>query len=189
VSAVNVQDKRFRVIETPRLSLHPLQQSDAVFYTSLFTDSELMRQIGAPLTREAADAAFWTTMKMMQGVPPRAWLWRAEERGSCDIVGLVGIVMHQGMPEIGSIIVTSQQLRGYAYESLAAVRDTGFQALGLVSLFGRQQQENQRSIGLMTKLGFRQVPGLTGRIHWRMDRDDLVECAGGFLKPAPAVRT
>ena len=187
MSAVSAQEHRLRVIETSRLHLHPLQQSDAAFYRDLFTDAELMRQIGAPLTRDAADAAFRTSMKMMQGVPPRAWLWRAEERGSCDIVGLVGIVMHQGMPEIGSMIVTPQQRRGYAYESLSAVRDHGFQAVGLVSLFGRQQQKNQRSIGLMTKLGFRQVPGLTGRIHWRMDRDDWVEYAGGFLKPAPAV--
>jgi RimJ/RimL family protein N-acetyltransferase len=79
--------------------------------------------------------------------------------------------MQQGMPEIGAMIVVSKQGSGYAYESLAAVRDIGFGDLGLASLFGRQQPENVRSIGLMLKLGFRQVSGSPDLINWRIDHE------------------
>lgn len=102
---------------------------------------------------------------------PSAWLWMASKRETEEEVGLVGLVVREGLPEIGSIIVSSQQGLGYAFEALACVRDEGFGYFGLPAQYGYQLTSNQRSIGLMLKLGFERVPIGTDRIQWRLDRE------------------
>ena len=115
---------------------------------------------------------------MMEQAAPTAWLWMVSERSTGDEVGLVGLVTRDGKPEIGSIIVSRQQGKGYAYEALACVRDEGFQHLGLDGQFGCQLPINRRSIGLMQKLGFDQVPGRPDRIHWYLSRATWAQSLG-----------
>ena len=159
-----------RALTTRRLSLRPLQASDAPRYCAWFGDPELMEHAGAPLDAEASVRAFRASLAMMEQATPTAWLWVATELATGEDVGLVGLVTREGMPEIGSIIVRSQQGKGYAYEALACVRDEGFRHLRLPAQFGCQLPANHRSIGLMHKLGFNQVPGLPERIHWYLSR-------------------
>ena len=161
---------RARVLSTPRLSLQPLQASDMSRYCAWFGDAELMEHAGARLGTEAARRAFRASLAMMNQPVPRAWLWVATERATGEDVGLMGLVTTSDVPAIGSIIVTPPQGRGFAYEALACIRDEGFRRLGMSVQSGCQLPTNLRSIGLMDKLGFKQVPGRPDRIHWHLDR-------------------
>lgn len=140
-----------------------------------------MEHAGAPLDPETAARAFRASLAMMEQAAPTAWLWVATELETDEEVGLVGLVTREGMPEIGSIIVSPQQGKGYAYEALACIRDEGFQHLGLVAQFGCQLPVNHRSIGLMHKLGFEQVQGRPDRIHWHLSRATWAKGLGSSI--------
>ena len=158
---------------TARLSLRPLHAMDEALYCAWFTDPVLMAHIGPPLDAAQAARAFHASLRMTGLQLPTAWLWIASARDdgtTAGLVGLVGLVTRDGLPEIGSVIVPSQQGKGFAYEALSRVRDEGFVRLGLPAQYGCQLPSNARSIGLMLKLGFRQVPGRPDRIHWQLDR-------------------
>jgi [ribosomal protein S5]-alanine N-acetyltransferase len=155
---------------TARLSLRPLHATDEALYCAWFTDPVLMAHIGPPLDAAQAARAFHASLGMTDLQLPTAWLWIASTREDGATVGLVGLVTRDGLPEIGSVIVPSQQGKGFAYEALSRVRDEGFGRLGLPAQYGCQLPSNARSIGLMLKLGFRQVPGRSDRIHWQLDR-------------------
>ena len=158
-------------VGTTRLFLHPLRERDEADYCAWFSDPLLMAHIGAPLDHSQAQRAFRASLAMMRNPKPSAWLWRASTREADDTVGLVGLVVREGLPEIGSVIVPSQQGKGYAYEALSRVRDEGFARLGLPAQYGCQLPSNHRSIGLMNKLGFQQMSGRQDRIHWHLSRD------------------
>jgi ribosomal-protein-alanine N-acetyltransferase len=165
------------VLATARLKLRPLNLEDEALYCAWFTDPVLMEHVGPPLAPTQARGAFHASLGMMERPVPTAWLWIASTREE-DTVGLVGLVTREGLPEIGSVIVREQQGRGYAYEALSEIRDQGFGRLGLSAQYGCQLPSNVRSIGLMHKLGFRQVPGRVDRIHWHMTRDDWAHRLG-----------
>lgn len=160
---------------TTRLVLRPLQESDESDYCALFTDASLMEHVGGALTSARAAQAFRASLSMMGAPAPRAWLWRVALPVSHRDVGLVGLVEREGLPEIGAIIVEAQQGKGYAFEALERVRDEGFTSCGLTIQSGRQMPSNFRSVGLMLKLGFRQVQGQRDRIEWRLDREDWLK--------------
>ena len=174
----NTSSVALPTLVTSRLSLRPLHAADEPLYCAWFSDAALMEHVGPPLGTAQAGRAFHASLRMMDLAVPTAWLWIASTRREGDTVGLVGLVTREGLPEIGSVIVREQQGKGYAYEALSQVRDHGFLKLGLAEQCGCQLPSNARSIGLMNKLGFSQVPGRTDRIHWHLARDDWTRRRG-----------
>lgn len=153
-----------------KLYLRPLIALDEARYVSLFTDPEIMEHVGSPMGKIDAASAFSATLGMMSKSPPDAWLWIACDRTGGQEVGLFGLVMREGRYEIGAMVLEEHQGRGFAYEALSCVRDFGFAQLRLAAQFGRQLASNRRSVGLMLKLGFEQVPDGPRSVHWQLDR-------------------
>lgn len=154
-----------------RLRLRPLSVADEERYVALFTTPSIMDHVGPTLSRPAASLAFRNSIEMMVKQVPEAWLWFACTGYRAKDAGLFGLVIREGRPEIGAMVVRDQQGKGFAYEALSCVRDYGFVQLNLSSQFGRQLASNQRSIGLMLKLGFNRIPDRSQHVHWRLDRD------------------
>src|SRR5438046_2048074 len=115
-------------LETDRLTLRMLRESDFDAYAEMCGDAEVMRYIGdgQPMVRPMA----WRNLAQMVG----HWslrgygLWAVEERSSGVLVGRIGFWNPEGWPgfELGWMLRRSFWGRGYATEAArAALRGAG----------------------------------------------------------------
>lgn len=145
--------------ETERLLMRPLSAKDQALYCACYTDPLLMQHIGEPLTEEAALRSFTTTMKISAGFPPRGFTWAMQEKPTGIAVGLLAMVCDKAEPapvtaELGTIMLSNFQNRGYTSEALRELADTVFSLTSLTALFVKHKSQNSAVTGVMTKLGY-----------------------------------
>jgi ribosomal-protein-alanine N-acetyltransferase len=156
------------VIETPRLRLRPLAESDAAdLYRAVDSDPEVT------WLREAKSEEESRT-----GVRYRLDHWRAHgfgqlaavERESGVFLGRCGLEHLEGGPdvELGYYFGRAAWGKGYATEAAAAVLAWGFDDLGLDRIVAVVRPFNDASKRVLGKLGFRYVgPGH----HYEVDTE------------------
>ena len=115
--------------DTQRLHLRPLGEGDEALYCHLYTDPELMRHIGTPLSAEAARRSFGVACRQARrdGAPAQRWV--VAERGLPDGIGLLGLVPDEGVAdtaEVGLMLLADRRQRGLAAEAIGAVADRVF---------------------------------------------------------------
>jgi RimJ/RimL family protein N-acetyltransferase len=146
-------------LQTDRLMLRMLGESNFDAYAEMCADPEVMRYIGdgQPLGREMA----WRNMAMMVG----HWSLRgygllaAEERPSGILVGRIGFWNPEGWPgfELGWMLRRSFWGRGYATEGARAALQHAFTDLGQPHVISLIHPENVASIRVAERLGERLV--------------------------------
>jgi RimJ/RimL family protein N-acetyltransferase len=167
-----------QTFETARLLMRPLQLEDEAFYCACYTDPVLMQHIGEPLSHEAALRSFTAALKIATQIPLRHYTWVMQDIQSRYDIGLLGLVCDQTNPEpvnaqIGAIIFSRFQNRGFAAESINALVDFSFKTTALLTLSTRHETQNQSAKGLMQKLGFLLLPGqseLNASCNWQLQR-------------------
>jgi RimJ/RimL family protein N-acetyltransferase len=142
-------------LETGRLILRMLRESDLDAYAEMCGDPEVMRYIGdgQPLPRPMA----WRRMAMMIG----HWglrgygLWGAQERSSGDLVGQIGFWNPEGWPgfELGWTLRRSFWGRGYATEGARTALEFAFNNLEQAPVISLIHPENAASIRVAQRLG------------------------------------
>lgn len=142
-------------IETERLRLRDLAETDFSAYAAMCADPEVMRHLGsAPLSAEEA----WRQLAMLVG----HWMlrgfgmWAVETREG-EFVGRVGLHFPHGWPdrELGWALARKHWGQGYAFEAAAAAREHAFRDLQWERLVSYIHPENLRSIRLAERLGAR----------------------------------
>src|SRR5215475_10995287 len=146
-------------LQTDRLALRMLHESDLDAYAEMCADAEAMRYIGdgQPLARPMA----WRNLAMMLG----HWslrgygLWAVEERASGVLVGRIGFWNPEGWPgfELGWTLRRSFWGRGYATEAARAALEFAFTRLGQAQVISLIHPENAASIRVAQRLGERPV--------------------------------
>src|SRR5438105_8463751 len=146
-------------LQTDRLTLRMLRESDLDAYAEMCGDAEVMRYIGdgKPLDRGMA----WRNLALMVG----HWslrgygLWAAEERGSGVLVGRIGFWNPDGWPgfEIGWMLRRSFWGRGYATEGARAALQFAFTRMQRPHVISPIYSENAASIRVARRLGERLV--------------------------------
>lgn len=143
------------VVQTPRLVLRGLRDSDLEAYAAMCADDEVMRYIG-PGNAVDADMA-WRHMAAFMGSWALRGLgqWAVQERASGQLVGRVGYLDPPDWPgcEIGWLLARAHWGKGYALESALAARRCGRERLGVGSLISLIRAGNARSIALAQRLG------------------------------------
>ncbi|WP_159015669.1 GNAT family N-acetyltransferase [Cognatiluteimonas profundi] len=160
--------------DTPRLHLRPIGEGDEVLYCRLYTDPGLMRHIAEPMTMEAAKRSFQAALKQQS---PTRQRWIVCGQGQAEGVGLVGLFVDKLEPdvaEIGVMLLSAGQGKGYGTESMAGVVDRAFTMMPLRLLWIRQNATNIAVDGMMTKLRFER--GDSARIgsherYWELIRE------------------
>jgi RimJ/RimL family protein N-acetyltransferase len=142
-------------LQTDRLTLRMLRDSDLDAYAEMCADAETMRYIGdgQPLTRATA----WRNLAMMVG----HWslrgygLWAAEERSSGVLVGRIGFWNPEGWPgfELGWMLRRSFWGRGYATEGARMALAFAFTQLEQPHVISLIRPENAASIRVAQRLG------------------------------------
>ena len=146
-------------LQTDRLILRRLRESDFDAYAEMCADPEVMRYLGdgQPLTRPLA----WRNLAMMVG----HWslrgygLWAVEERSSGVLVGRIGFWNPEGWPgfELGWTLRRSFWGRGYATEAARAALEFAFTRLGQARVISLIHPQNAASIRVALRLGERLV--------------------------------
>ncbi len=153
-----------RVIETERLVLRPHARADFEDVAAMWADPEVTRFIGGrPSSREASwsrvlrYAGHWSTLGF--------GFWVMRERSSGRFVGELGFAdfkrdvtpSFDGAPELGWVVATAMQRRGYAHEALGAALSWGARRFGDGYRSACLIEEgNAASVRLAERHGFRE---------------------------------
>lgn len=170
-------------IETERLLLRPFKEADLDQYTAILKAPEVRASLHLPgdVGREQAwqQMASWLGHWELRGTGQ----WAVEERATGRFVGRAGLHRPERPDwpgvEVGWVLHPDQWGKGYATEAGRASVDYGFGPLGATELFSVILPENERSIEVARRLGFRLVreqvmshfPASPHGI-WRLDRPD-----------------
>ncbi len=150
-------------LETQRLVLRMLRESDLDAYAEMCGDAEVMRFLGNGQTLSRADA--WRNLAMMLG----HWqlrgygLWAVEEKASGTLVGRVGFWEPEGWPafEAGWTLRRAFWGRGFATEAAHAALDHAFCRMARPHVISLIRVGNQASVRVAERLGER----LEGRME------------------------
>jgi RimJ/RimL family protein N-acetyltransferase len=146
-------------LQTDRLTLRMLRESDLDAYAEMCGDAEVMRHIGdgKPMDRGMA----WRNLALMVG----HWslrgfgLWAAVERSTSVLVGRIGFWQPEGWPdfEIGWMLRRTYWGRGYATEGARAALRFAFLEMQRPHVISLIRPENLPSIRVAERLGERLV--------------------------------
>jgi RimJ/RimL family protein N-acetyltransferase len=148
---------RMVTLETERLILRMLQDSDIDAFAEMCGDPEVMRYIGdgQPLARPVA----WRRMAMMVG----HWtlrgygLWAAVEKSSGDLIGHIGFWNPDGWPgfEVGWSLRRSFWGCGHATEGARKALHFAFTEMKQAQVISLIHPQNAASIRVALRLGER----------------------------------
>ena len=140
------------VLDGPRVRLRPWRDDDAPAFAALNADPAVMRHFAAPLARAESDAML--ARVRAHEAEHGFCFWAAERRGDGRFVGFCGL---QRVPfearftpavEIGWRLLPAFWGQGFAREAAEL-------ALGVAEVVAFTPPANQRSSGLMRRLGMR----------------------------------
>ena len=146
------------ILETDRLILRDLQESDLPALIAMNQDSDVMQYFPKPYSQAES-------LRLYQGIQDevKAYgysLWAVEEKTSQEFIGLVGlhhsdlrIFAGKEAVEIGWRLRKEFWNRGYATEAAQACLDFAFQQAGLSEVYSFTSLLNQPSQKVMQKLG------------------------------------
>jgi [ribosomal protein S5]-alanine N-acetyltransferase len=145
-------------IETERLALHEFTERDAEFVLRLVNEPSFLRYIGDRGVRTLEDARRYIADGPVAGYARQGYGLLRVVRNSDDVeVGMCGVLKRDTLPEpdIGFSFLPEYWSQGYALESARAVMQHARETLGLGRILAITTQDNEPSIRLLGKLGFR----------------------------------
>ncbi|AJY48220.1 GNAT family N-acetyltransferase [Martelella endophytica] len=144
-------------LSTERLTLRPLVWDDWPAY-SAFLASERARFMSGPHKVDTAWSFFCNDIAQWTLFGHGALMF--EETASGTTLGQVALCKGPLFPELelGWFVFAGAEGRGFAFEAAAALRNWGFQTLGMAECVSYIDPENHRSIRLAERLGARRDP-------------------------------
>lgn len=150
---------------TERLLIRPLAEQDKALYCNLYTDTKIMRNIGAPLCQQQAEKAFNLTLKAMQKNQPKLMAWAIENIEKQKVIGIQALSWQKATaqkktstiesePEIG--IILSREMNGKLYpeEAMGALMEYSYNYLSVKKINAFYAKKNRATHRFVEKLGF-----------------------------------
>jgi len=144
-------------LKTERLRLREWRDDDLAPFATLNADPEVMEFLPSPLSRAESDAL---AARIRAHFDQHGFgLWAVEEIANSGFIGFVGLsVPHFDAPfmpcvEIGWRLARNHWGRGYATEAAMEAIQFGFERADLAEIVSFTVPMNQRSRGVMAKLG------------------------------------
>lgn len=143
------------ILETKRLFLRETTVADVDTFLEIYSDPEITRYTENLYPREreiAYTEDYIHNMYEFYGFG----IWTVIEKASGKIIGRAGLAMREGfdIPELGYIIGTPWQHKGYATEALKAILNYAQNEFCFDSIRALVETENKKSRLLLEKLGF-----------------------------------
>ncbi|MEO6590091.1 MAG: GNAT family N-acetyltransferase [Pyrinomonadaceae bacterium] len=146
------------ILETERLILREVVESDDEFIFDLVNQPSFIKYIG--------NRGIDTLEKSRQAIKDRYrssyaefgyGLYAVELKKTGEPIGFCGFVRRESLPEadIGFAFLPQFEKKGFAFESASAVMNYGQEKLKLSKVLAITTQNNESSIKLLNKLGFK----------------------------------
>ncbi len=146
------------VIATERLELRQFGENDAAFILRLVNEPSFLRYIGDRGVRSLDDARRYIAEGPLAGYERYGHgLLCAIRKADGLAVGMCGVLKRDTLPDpdLGFSFLPEHWSQGYAFESASAVMIHARQTLGLGRILAITTVDNQPSMRLLAKLGFR----------------------------------
>lgn len=147
-----------RILETARLALRTIEESDAPFYLNLLNTRQFKDNIGdrGVRTLAAAREAITGGPVAMQAALGHS-IYLVELKDSGVAIGMCGLIKRATLEDVdlGYAFLPPYFGQGYAYEAAAAVVQHARSVLNMTRLVAITSPENIASIALLTKVGMR----------------------------------
>ena len=147
------------VLDTERLTLRPLAASDAPFVLALLTDPSFLHFVGDRGVHTLADAESYVEKGPSAASRARIGIgmFVVTTKPEGTPVGICGLLARDALDDVdlGYAFLPAYWSRGYATESAAAVLAHARRDLGLGRIVAITSPDNDASIRVLEKLGFR----------------------------------
>ena len=155
------------ILETERLRLSEVEDSDAEFLLELLNEPSFIRFVADRGVRNHADALDYIENKIRPSYAEFGFgFYIVQLKKVLEPVGMCGLIKREVLDDvdIGYSFLPQFWGRGYAYESAAALMNYGRDVLRLRRIIALTAADNESSIRLIEKLGLRyektiQLPG------------------------------
>lgn len=165
--------------ETERLRLRPLAEGDEALFHALYTDPEVMRFIGTPLTEKEAAGRFRKIVRRQLEATAEGKYLVILARETHKAIGICGTSDYDaktGALEVGLVLTHEGRKQGFAREALAALMENIFAASEIQELCVRFAPENTAAETLASSVGFSSCTGRhandrdSSRRYWSAQR-------------------
>jgi RimJ/RimL family protein N-acetyltransferase len=146
------------VLETDRLQLRRLSLDDAEFILRLLNEPSFIQNIGDRGVRTIDDAGAYILKGPIASYEKFGFgLWIVETKSAGLPVGICGLLKRDVLEDVdvGYALLPEFCSQGYAFESASAVMSYAREKLGAKRVLAVVNADNQRSIRLLGKMGFR----------------------------------
>ena len=147
-----------RRLETERLELHPFTEADAEVVLRLLNEPSFLRYIGDRGVHDLDSARRYIADGPVAGYARDGHgLLRVVRRADGASIGMCGVLKRDSLPDpdIGFSFFPEYWSQGYALESARAVMDHARRALAVGRILAITTRDNDPSLRLLEKLGFR----------------------------------
>ena len=147
-----------QALETERLLLRPLTTDDAPFILTLLNEPSFLRFIGDKKVRTVEDARQYLLNGPIASYNAHGFgLMLVELNDSHTPIGMCGLLKREELPDpdIGFAYVPDYWNKGFGFEAATAVMNDARERLKLDRLLAIVSPDNDSSIKLLEKLGFR----------------------------------
>jgi ribosomal-protein-alanine N-acetyltransferase len=145
------------IVETDRLVMREIGKDDAAFIFELLNTPSFIRYIGDRGVRVLDDARHYIETRYHQSYREHGYgLYAVELKPGQKPIGMCGFVRRNELPgpDIGFAFLPEYEGKGYGYESASAIMKYGRETLGFDRVFAITSIDNEKSGGLLIKLGF-----------------------------------
>jgi ribosomal-protein-alanine N-acetyltransferase len=143
----------YKLLETPRLSLSPLQEEDWNFILELLNTEGWLRFIGDKGVRDKEGALAYIRNIQSSEV---SFFNVVRLKYTKESIGMVSLMKRDFLdsPDIGYALLPDFEGKGYAFEAVKVYLDVLVQENKYSSITAFARSENAGSIRLMERLGF-----------------------------------
>ena len=145
-------------LDTERLELHPFTADDADFVLRLLNEPSFLRYIGDRGVHDLESARRYIADGPVAGYARDGHgLMRVVRKADGKALGMCGVLKRDTLPDpdIGFSFVPPHWSQGYAFESARAVMRHARDVLGVGRILAITTKDNEPSMHLLAKLGFR----------------------------------
>lgn len=146
------------VLETQRLSLRELTSDDAQFILKLLNEPSFLRYIGDKQARNLEDARQYILNGPVASYERNGFgLYVVELKESYTPIGMCGLLKRLELPDpdIGFAFLPEFWSQGFAFEAAATLLQDARERLKLERILAITSLDNDASIKLLQRLGFR----------------------------------
>lgn len=153
-------------IESARLCVRPLQESDLPSVMAIYSDAEVVKHLGHAPWQAMADAEAWFARISKQQTAGSALEFVIIEKPTGKVIGRCGLFDYDAdnaQASLGYILDRSYWRQGYMREALTSLIDSAFNEMGLRRLEAKVEAPNAASSALLRRLGFTKEGTLRAR--------------------------